>query len=636
MRLRFLLAFFLIIVGAAPPAILASWLYSRAIEFQVADVSQRSLLLAKTLARFIEKELADFQHGFGMLTAREPLSGLPADLLRGAAERGVAAVCLLDEAGRPRDAAVIAGGASSCLPRDQERMWRDLRDRLPPTGAGVVFSEVLLDGDGHPAVFAVEFRAGLPAAVARMSLDKLRELRRSIAFGDRGHAAIVDHRGNIVSHPRPDWESAIRNISDVDPVARMIKGETGISRFLSPAANLEMVAGFAAIPGVGWGVMVPQPEAELTFHADEIRKSGRIALVVGVLAAGFLAWWLAGRLTVPIARVEEASRRLAADDPSGPIDADGILVPAEVASLAANFSVMAERMRARAEERERILEDMRRLKDELEQRVAERTLELTLEISERDRAEKELLRSKAEVECANRAKTEFLAHMSHELRTPLNAVLGFAEVVRDIDPQRAKPGQIRQYVQYIHDSGRHLLSLINDLLDISRIEVGGMDLDVQPVDLRETVESCMTIVSERASKAGLRLVTGRLPGDLGSVQADPTRLRQILLNLMINAVKFTPRGGTVSVDVRRSTDGGVEFMVSDTGIGIAPEDMSRVLEPFSQVRHSHVTRNEGTGLGLPLAKAFAELHGGSLRLESEVGKGTTARVVIPAAPPSQE
>jgi signal transduction histidine kinase len=633
-RLRFVLALVLIALGAAPSVLLATWLHSRAIEFQVEDVAQRSLLLARTLSRFIESDLEDFSHSFDLLLSQYSLDGPPRALLASAADRGLTAICQLSGARRAQDVKVISGTAG-CLPRDVSGMWRDVTGRMPQSGGGVVFSPVLFDSNGDPAVFAVSFKAGLPLGAARMSLDRMRALRRSIAFGEKGHAAIVDHQGNIVSHPRPDWEAAIKNIAGVDPVAKMLQGETGMSRFHSPASNLNMVAGFAAVPGVGWGVMVPQPERELAFHAQEIQKSGQIALITGVLAAAALAWWLAGRLTEPISRIEEASRRLAAGDMPPTVQAEGVLTPAEVASLADNFNIMAERMRQRGLERDRLLDDMRRFKDELEQRVSDRTRELTKEIGERARAEKELLRSKAEVEYANRAKTEFLAHMSHELRTPLNAILGFAEVVRDSDPARVKPDQIKQYVQYIHDSGTHLLTLINDLLDISRIEVGAISLEIQTVSLREAVESCVTIVSERASKAGLRLVTD-MQGEPGEIQADPTRLRQILLNLMINAVKFTPKGGTVELTVRRLHDGEAEFVVSDTGIGIAAEDMHRIMEPFSQARQSQVSREEGTGLGLPLAKAFAELHGGTLRLESEVGKGTRARVILPAAPPPEE
>ena len=633
-RLRFVLAFVLIVVGVGPSVLLAGWLYARTVDVQVADVSERSLLLAKTLSRFIEGYLDDFRESLDLLSTQYNLTNLPKPVLESAAARGMTAVCLLSGARRPVEVTVISGMAG-CLPRDVDRMWRDIRARVPETGAGTVFSSVMADMEGDPAVFAVNFRAGLPVAAAHMSLAWLHALRRSIVFGEKGHAAIVDHLGNIVSHPRPDWEAAIKNISAVAPVQLMMKGETGISRFHSPAANLWMIAGYAAVPTVGWGVMVPQPEKELSFHAEEIQHSTQIALAVGALVAGLLAWWLAGRLTEPIRRIEEASTQLAAGSLPDPVPAEGLLMPAEMASLADNFNRMADRMRERGEERDRMVADMQSLKSELEQRVAERTLELTMEIGERDRAEKELLRSKAEVEYANRAKTEFLAHMSHELRTPLNAILGFAEVVRDVDPERARPAQIKQYVQYIHDSGSHLLTLINDLLDISRIEVGAMVLEPQVIDLRETAESCVTIVSERAAKAGLKMAVD-LETDLGEIEADPTRLRQILLNLLINAVKFTPKGGTIGLTCRRLADGEAEFIIFDTGIGIAAEDMSRIMEPFSQARHSHVSKNEGTGLGLPLAKAFAELHGGSLRVESEIGKGTSVRVIIPATPPPEK
>ena len=314
-RLRFVLAFALIAVGIVPSLTLLFWLHVKAADIQINDVAQRSFVLSKTLARFIESHLNAFRNSLDTMSMQYSLSGLSPTVSQNASDQGMTAICLLSGARRPQDVTVISG-AATCLPRDQDRMWRDIKPRVPSSGGGVVFSEVLLDSEGYPAVFGVLFRAGLPIAAARMSLEPFRELRRLIVFGEKGHAAIIDHKGNIVSHPRPDWEAAVKNIAKVEPVARMIAGESGMSRFLSPAANLKMVAGFSAIPRYGWGVMVPQPERELAFHAEVIRKGGEIALVIGLLMSCALAWWLAGRMTAPIAKVEEASRLLASDEPS--------------------------------------------------------------------------------------------------------------------------------------------------------------------------------------------------------------------------------------------------------------------------------------------------------------------------------
>jgi signal transduction histidine kinase len=231
-------------------------------------------------------------------------------------------------------------------------------------------------------------------------------------------------------------------------------------------------------------------------------------------------------------------------------------------------------------------------------------------------------------ELANRTKSEFLSNMSHELRTPLNAIIGFSDMMMT---QCFGPVGDQHYVGYvsdIHRSGHLLLDIINDILDLSKIEAGRMVLHRETVDIRDVVESCQRLIAGRAEDAGLLLsVEWSVPGAL-SLQADGTKLKQVLLNLLSNAVKFTPRGGRVTVAIRCPAEGLVELSVADTGIGMSAADLEIAMEPFRQVENSHTRKYQGTGLGLPLVKALVELHGGKFRVESEPGIGTKATVVL--------
>jgi signal transduction histidine kinase len=255
---------------------------------------------------------------------------------------------------------------------------------------------------------------------------------------------------------------------------------------------------------------------------------------------------------------------------------------------------------------------------------------LRSDVTAQRQMERALIDARQEAEAGSRAKSEFLANMSHELRTPLNAVIGFAELIHGemMGNDAAAHARYREYAGDIRDSGSHLLGLINDILDFSKTEAGELHLIQDPVDLGEVVESAVRMLQPRAERAGIELAT-RVPSNLPPVMGDGMRLRQILLNLVSNAIKYTPEAGHVSVSVE-TTDAGVLIKVSDTGIGIAPEDMSTVLEPFRQVDNDLNRRNPGTGLGLPLTKRLVELHKGVLELESALGHGTTAVVRLPA------
>src|SRR5450755_1280634 len=231
-----------------------------------------------------------------------------------------------------------------------------------------------------------------------------------------------------------------------------------------------------------------------------------------------------------------------------------------------------------------------------------------------------------ELELANKHKSEFLANMSHELRTPLNAIIGFSEVLAEKMFGEVNDKQL-EYLLDIHTSGHHLLSLINDILDLSKIEAGRMELDLASVNLPMLLDNCTTLVRERANRQGLALAL-EVESGLGDWVADIRKLKQVVINLLSNAVKFTPPGGRVTLRARR-VGAAVEIAVIDTGVGIAADQQALVFEEFRQAGGDYLRKSEGTGLGLSLAKRFVELHGGSIRVESEPGRGSTFAFILP-------
>lgn len=257
---------------------------------------------------------------------------------------------------------------------------------------------------------------------------------------------------------------------------------------------------------------------------------------------------------------------------------------------------------------------------------------------ERKSVEVQLIAAKNSAEAASRAKSEFLANVSHELRTPLNAIIGFSEILKqELRGPLGHPAY-GDYVRDIHESGTHLLSVINDILDLSKIEIGQLTLSEMPTDLGNVIESCLRIMHGRALQAGVEL-SARIQPSLPLLNADDRMLKQVVLNLLSNAVKFTPKGGIVTIaagadvdaDAGPKTGPGVFFRVTDTGIGIAPEDIDRAMLPFVQIDSSLQRKYPGTGLGLPLARSMIELHGGRIEVQSAAGAGTTVTVRFPTS-----
>jgi two-component system cell cycle sensor histidine kinase PleC len=233
-------------------------------------------------------------------------------------------------------------------------------------------------------------------------------------------------------------------------------------------------------------------------------------------------------------------------------------------------------------------------------------------------------------ESANRSKTEFLANMSHELRTPLNAIIGFSDVIQNEIMGRIE--DTPKYIDYARDigeAGSHLLSVINDILDIAKIEAGQLDLREDAFDVGDALDACITMLSNRAEDADVQLICEDGQPQV-TIWGDEKKFKQIVLNLLSNAIKFTPKSGHVTLSTGIGSDGDFVLTVSDTGVGIAKADLEEALAPFSRVHNPQQRLHEGTGLGLPISRALAELHGGTLEIESSAGLGTTVTVRLPA------
>ena len=251
------------------------------------------------------------------------------------------------------------------------------------------------------------------------------------------------------------------------------------------------------------------------------------------------------------------------------------------------------------------------------------------DVSERKKVEAELLAAKNRAEYADRAKSEFLANMSHELRTPLNAIIGFSQMMQRQTFGPLGDDRYDEYSRSIFESGDHLLSLINDILDISKIEAGQAELREEEVEVSRMIEDCARLIKIRSYEAGLKMDM-QIEPDLPFLLVDERMIKQVLLNLLSNAVKFTQRGGSIAISCKRIQEGDLQVSISDTGIGIAEEDIPKAMSTFGQVDGSLGRAFEGTGLGLPLARSMVELHGGKFDLQSVLGTGTTVTVTLPA------
>jgi signal transduction histidine kinase len=424
--------------------------------------------------------------------------------------------------------------------------------------------------------------AGTGPFVLTVNLEFVSNVLAKMQIGENGVAYVVDADQRLIAHPNLRLFRQ-QTLVAVLPETLPAMGVRGTS--IEGKAVFMTVLPIASL---NWRLVVEQPLEEVLSPVSAVIRRG-IAIGCAMLVVSVLVSILLARFLVkPILGIKAGVQRFAAGEfstraTSGTDD--------ELAELADEFNKMASQ-----------LEDYTK---DLEQKVADKT---------------------AQLELANRHKSEFLTNMSHELRTPLNAVIGFSDA---LEAQYFGPLNEKQseYVRDISGSGQHLLSLINDILDLSKIEAGKMEFEPSRFSLEAAVGNAITLIRERALRQNLK-ISAEIPADIGLALADERKLKQILINLLTNAVKFTYPGGWVRISAVRDKND-VVVSVADSGIGIPAAEHTSVFEEFKQLSATGKAKHEGTGLGLALAKRLVELHGGRIWVESEVGQGATFRFTLP-------
>jgi signal transduction histidine kinase len=489
------------------------------------------------------------------------------------------------------------------------------------------FGPVYFDAQSEPHMtIAIADRGNSSGVtVAQLELGYVWDAVSRVRIGSSGYAYIVDRDGRLIAHPdtglvlqNTDLSSSLAfQVAQIGPVqGRQTRGDSGVvdpleegvivisqlegQRFPGePGRSSDHLVAYETITPLGWAVFVDQPLEEAFGPVRAAITRTVLLLLLGLLLAVLASLYFVRKMVTPIQALQEGAVRIGAGALDQRIE---VRTGDELESLAEQFNAMATQLRESYAD--------------LEQKVEDRTRE----VAEKSR----------ELELASRHKSQFLANMSHELRTPLNAIIGYSEMLQE-EAEEIGEQTFLPDLQKINAAGKHLLGLINDILDLSKIEAGRMDLFLETFEVHQLVEEVQAIVQPLVEKNGNTLII-ECPDTMGAMHADQTKLRQALFNLMSNASKFTERG-TISLTATREVSSGeewVSFAVSDTGIGMTEEQVGRLFEAFSQAEASTRSQYGGTGLGLAISRHFCRLMGGDLTVASTYGQGSTFTVRLPA------
>jgi len=589
MKLRTLIFVALVAVSVLPVGILAFWQHKTANDNEFSVVENQHKVIARNLTIALERYATDLRSAF-QLTAENlhhvhKVDGLEQHL----SELYFKHVCSIDADGNiQRLQCALACPQNSRFPQSVLASIRDTLNEAAANPGRIYFSPITLNPAGHPAIYLLRKMEDGNIAIGEVAPDYFIELQQAVAFGEKGHAAIVDQTGRVIAHPRKTWMASIKDLSAVSIVQKMMNGENGVTRFYSPAVEADMVAGFNVVAGPGWGVMVPQPQAEIFLHAKSISKAALTIAILGLGVAIFLAWWISGIISRPMQLLADAAQSVARGDLSAKVDLDDKLRPVEMLKLQRSFNQM---------------------------------------IDDVGRKNTVLVNLAHEAVISSNHKSAFISSLNHELRTPMNAVLGFAQML-EINEREPLSENQKSAVEHILRNGNHLLELIDQMLELNKIEAGTLPLNMEDIPARDVLDESLYLIQARANHDHIEIIDDTIGDHLPLLWTDSTRLIQVLLNLLSNAVKYNRKGGRVSLVCREVHGGLLRFSVIDNGLGIAAELQDKIFQPFERLGHE-LGQIDGTGIGLSITQQIVEKLGGHIGFESEQGRGSHFWVDIP-------
>jgi len=444
---------------------------------------------------------------------------------------------------------------------------------------------------------------------ANINLSRIQPLIENLTFTHDETVMVLSRSGKVVAHSHKAELGKLPELSAPELFNALELGLLSVPENYNDEMGRTVKGVIYPIGKQGWNIIVQTPVSKLAEEMSGLWLLLAIVLVGGAALAVAAAWLMATRLTRPISQLAQATEQVAAGELTTRVETDAVN---EVGTLADSFNRMVSELSYAQARNQQLLNELKQLNEDLEKRVEQRTEELKIAMDQAD--------------AANRAKSDFVANLSHELRTPLTSITGFSEALQEKYFGELSEKQA-DYVKFIRDNSQHMLSLINQIVDLEKIETGKTEMEISNVRIKRLLENSMSMFKDKAAEHHLTLDYQLAPElDELEIRADETKLQQVVINLLSNAVMFTPDGGRISVRAKLA-DKQLIVEVEDTGVGIALENQERVFEDFFQVKSEIKDKTPGLGLGLGLSRRLVEMHGGKIRVESE-GEGRGSRFIF--------